>query len=75
MMFIISRIRYFTHSVVDDQPTVPGQDWGSTATDFKPFPGRYGGGKPVMRIKKAYMISMSTTRNLDWRTVSSGRVP
>ncbi len=40
-------LRQFTYAVVNDQPTVSGEERGRARPDLKPFPGRNrtGGGK------------------------------
>src|ERR1700683_3532800 len=40
---------HFTDAVVNDQPTVPGQDWRSAASDFEALPRGHRSCEPVMR--------------------------
>ena len=46
-------------SMVNGQPTVPGQKWAEAAADFEPLPGRHRSGQPVMRAKVAEVIRIT----------------
>src|SRR5580658_3656462 len=52
----VALFAHFAHTVVNDQPSVPGQDGRSAGADLKPLPGRYGTGQPVMRDELTELI-------------------
>ena len=56
MMRIAAWFRDFAHAVVNDQPTMSGEDGWSAATNLKQLPGRHRSREAVMRIKQAGMM-------------------
>src|ERR1035437_9498309 len=56
LMALFTRVHNLADTVIDNQPTVPGQDGRSAAADFKPLPGRHRSRQPVMRSESAEPI-------------------
>src|SRR5580692_7260017 len=54
-MGLVVRSLYLVHTVIDDQPAVPGQDGRSATANFEEFPWRDRSGQPVMRSKQVFL--------------------
>jgi hypothetical protein len=55
-MSAIGRALYLAHTVVNDQPPMPGQDARGAAADLQALPGRLRGCQPVMRSELAQVV-------------------